>query len=133
MIGGDCVKQFEINGNLWKIKFVKSTSKYLIDRTSTIRVATTDPKLNTIFLSINLSGNFLKRVLIHEITHVVLWEYDIISKIQEYCYPQFAIAMEEEICNILAYYGEIVFQNAYSILGENAMRIVPYELERLVA
>ena len=127
------MKQFEINGNLWKIKFVKSTSKYLIDRTSTLRVATTDPSLNTIFLSDRISGSFLKRVLIHEITHVVLWEYDIISKIQEYCYPQFAIAMEEEICNILADYGEIVFQNAYSILGENAMKIVPYELERLVA
>lgn len=133
MIGGDCVKQFEINGNLWKIKFVKSTSKYLIDRTSTLRVATTDPSLNTIFLSDRISGNFLKKVLIHEMTHVVLWEYDIISRIQKYCYPQFAIAMEEEICNILADYGEIVFQNAYLILGENAMRIVPYELERLVA
>ena len=127
------MKQFEINGNLWKIKFVKSTSKYLIDRTSTLRLATTDPSLNTIFLSDRISGSFLKKVLIHEITHVVLWEYDIISKIQEYCYPQFAIAMEEEICNILADYGEIVFQNAYSILGENAIRIVPYELERLVA
>lgn len=127
------MKNFEINGNFWKVRFVNPTSRYLIDRTNTIRAATTDPKLNTIFLSINLSGNFLKRVLIHEITHVVLWEYDIISKIQEYCYPQFAIAMEEEICNILAYYGEIVFQNAYSILGENAMRIVPYEIERLVA
>ena len=82
MIGGDCVKQFEINGNLWKIKFVKSTSKYLIDRTSTLRVATTDPSLNTIFLSDRISGNFLKKVLIHEMTHVVLWEYDIISRIQ---------------------------------------------------
>ena len=133
MIGGDYVKQFEINGNLWKIKFVKSTSKYLIDRTSTLRVATTDPSLNTIFLSDRISGSFLKKVLIHEMTHVVLWEYDIISRIQKYCYPKFAIAMEEEICNILADYGEIVFQNAYLILGENAMRIVPYELERLVA
>ena len=111
------MKQFEINGNLWKIKFVKSTSKYLIDRTSTLRVATTDPSLNTIFLSDRISGSFLKKVLIHEMTHVVLWEYDIISRIQKYCYPQFAIAMEEEICNILADYGVIGFRNAYSVLG----------------
>ena len=58
MIGGDCVKQFKINGNLWKIKFVKSTSKYLIDRTSTLRVATTDPYLNTIFLLSNFQKKY---------------------------------------------------------------------------
>ena len=127
------MKNFKINGNLWKVKFVEPTSRYLIDRTNKIRVATTDPVMNTIFLSVNLFGDFLKRVLIHEMTHVVLWEYDIISRIHKYCYPQFAIAMEEEICNILADYGEIVFQNAYSILGREAIHIVPYELERLVA
>ena len=127
------IQKFDINGNIWKVKFVKPTSGYLIDRTNTIRVATTDPELKTNLLSSSLSVDNLKRVHNHEMTHVVLWEYDFISRIHEYCYPQFAIKMEEDICNILADYGEIIFQKAYSILGEQAMQIVPYELERLVA
>ena len=127
------IKKFEINGHLWNVKFMNPNSSYLVDRTNSIRVATTDPRLNTIFLSRQLSGDFLKKVLIHEMTHVVLWEYDILSRIHKYCYPEYAIDMEEEICNILADYGEIVFNRAYSVLGDEAIYVVPYHMEKLIA
>lgn len=127
------MKSFFVNGNQWKIQFVNSKSKYLVDRTGVIRVATTDPQLNTIFLSKRLYGDFLKTVLIHEITHVVLWEYDIISRIHKYCYPEYRIDMEEEICNILADYGELIYETAYTALGGKAIFVVPYGMERLVA
>ena len=125
--------RFIMNGSLWTVETVPKTSSYLIDRTNEYRVATTDPKLHKIFLSEELYGNFRKRVLIHEITHVVLWEYGIIDRIAIYCYPEFRIAMEEEICNVLSDYGEMVFKTAYKVLGEGAMFAVPYEIERLVA
>ena len=125
--------RFAINGSLWNVETVPQTSSYLIDRTNEYRVATTDPELHRIFLSDELYGDFKKRVLIHEITHVVLWEYGIIDRIAVYCYPEYRIAMEEEICNVLADYGEIVFNAAYKILGNEAIRIVPYQMERLVS
>lgn len=126
------MKRFFVNGNQWKIQFIDSKSKYLVDRTGEMRVATTDPQLNTIFLSKRLYGDFLKTVLIHEMTHVILWEYDIISRIHKYCYPEYRIDMEEEICNILADYGELIYETAYTALGGKAIFVVPYEIERLV-
>ena len=41
--------------------------------------------------------------------------------------------MEEFCANLLANYGNQVFGLTYSILGDEAIHIVPYELERLVA
>ena len=127
------LKRFVMNGNLWIVETVPSSSPLLIDRTDEYRVATTDPDLHKIFLSEDLYGSFKKRVLIHEMTHVVLWEYGIIDRIAVYCYPEYRIAMEEEICNVLADYGEMVFRAAYSVLGDEAIRIVPYQMERMVA
>lgn len=127
------IGEFFVNRHLWRVKYVHPNSKCLIDRTGKLRVATTDPSVNTIFLSTSLNEDFLKRVIIHEMTHVVLWEYNIISHIKKYCKPQYRIDMEEEICNILAEYGEMVFRIAYSVIGGEAIFIVPYEMERLVA
>lgn len=127
------LKRFVMNGNLWTVETVPSSSPFLIDRTDEYRVATTDPDLHKIFLSHELCGNFKKRVLIHELTHVALWEFQIVDRIAVYCYPEYRIAMEEEICNVLADYGEMVFRTAYKALGESAMKIVPFEIERLVA
>ena len=127
------LKRFSMNGNLWAVETVPQSSPFLIDRTLEYRVATTDPDLHKIFLLEDLYGSFKKRVLIHEMTHVVLWEYGIIDRIAVYCYPEYCIAMEEEICNVLADYGEMVFNTAYKVLGDEAIRIVPYQIERLVA
>lgn len=127
------LKRFVMNGNLWMVETVPPSSSFLIDRTDEYRVATTDPDLHKIFLSEDLYGSFKKRVLIHEMTHVVLWEYGIIDRIAAYCYPEYRISMEEEICNVLADYGEIVFNAAYKVLGDEAICIVPYQMERLVS
>ena len=127
------ISVFFVNGHLWRVQYVHPNNECLIDRLNELRVATTDPTLHIIFLSKELCGNFKKRVLIHEMTHVVLWEYGIIDRIAVYCYPEYRISMEEEICNVLADYGEMVFRAAYSVLGDEAIRIVPYQMERLVA
>lgn len=127
------INDFFINGNLWKVRFVFPNSRYLVDRTDELRVATTDPNIDTIFLSMELHGELLRKVLIHEITHVILWEYQIIQRIHKYCKPMYRIAMEEEICNVLAEYGEIVFQTAYRVMGGEAIFIIPQEMERLIA
>ena len=40
---------------------------------------------------------------------------------------------EEWVCNFIADYGESIFGVAYSILGEDAWALIPYELEKLIA
>ena len=51
----------------------------MIDRTGSWTLGVTDPSQNTVFLSDELSGNLLLRVLLHEMTHVTLWEYRILE------------------------------------------------------
>ena len=62
-----------------------------------------------------------------------MYSYNLVSEIHKMCKRRYWIEMEEFCANILADYGNQVFGIAYSILGNNAMHIIPYELERLVA
>lgn len=124
---------FYMNGDLWHVKFVSPYSDKLVDRTKTLRVATTDPNEYCVYLARNLTGDFLNRVLIHELGHVTMISYDLIRDIHRMVYPEYWIEAEEWVCNIIADYGLKIFRAAYEVLGEQAWIYVPYELSRLVA
>lgn len=127
------IDSFFMNGMLWSIRFVNPNSDILIDRTLSKTVAVTDPDTMTIYLSNKLRGEFLNRVLIHELSHCVMYSYRLIDSIHRMCKRKYWIDMEEFCANLLANYGNQVFGLTYSILGDEAIHIVPYELERLVA
>lgn len=122
-----------MNGYLWHTKFVNANSSFLIDRTGQFRVATTDPNTLCIYLSEELQGDFLRTVLLHELGHCVMFSYDLLDKIHRLVPRNHWIEIEELICNFFADYGLKIFTIAYDILGENAWKSVPYELERLIS
>lgn len=122
-----------MNGDLWRVKFVHPYSPKLVDRTQNYRVATTDPSTRCIYLSKDLNGDFLNRVLIHELGHATMVSYDLLQIIHQMVYPEYWMEMEEWICNFIADYGLQIFRHVYEILGERAWVYVPQELERLVA
>lgn len=80
-----------------------------------------------------MNGDFLNRVLIHELGHATMVSYDLLQTIHQMVYPEYWMEMEEWICNFIADYGLQIFRHAYEILGERAWVYVPQELERLVA
>ncbi len=123
-----------MNGYTWQIKFVKPNDARLVDRTRILRVATTDPNAFCIYLSETLEGDFLFRVLVHELAHSTMFSFHMIEKIHEVVYPEYWIEAEEWICNFIADYGLQMFRIAYSIVGNyKAWMFVPHELERLVS
>ena len=126
------MKTFYMNGIIWRVKFVSPNSDLLVDRTGTLTVATTDPVRKTVYLSDSLEGEFLVRVLIHQLGHCVLASYSLLDVIHRMEYPEYWIEMEEWVCNFIANYGWQIFTQAYSILGYDALDILPYELERLI-
>lgn len=126
------MKTFYMNGIIWRVKFVSPNSDLLVDRTGTLTVATTDPVSKTVYVSDSLEGEFLVRVLIHELGHCVLTSYSLLDDIHRMVYPEYWIEMEEWVCNFIANYGWQIFTQAYSILGYDALDILPYELERLI-
>lgn len=124
---------FLMNGYLWRVKYVSPESFDLIDRTGKKRLATTDPRTKYIYLSIELQGDILNRVLLHELGHAVMFSYGLLDRLHFYVRPEYWIEAEEWVCNFIADYGYLIFRIASDILEEKAWLFIPYELERLIA
>lgn len=122
-----------MNGYLWRVMYVDPESNYLIDRTGSLTLATTDPDTLCVYISNELQGDFLIRVLVHEIGHCALFSFDLLGEIHKVVDPYYWIEAEEWVCNFIADYGLKIFSVARSILGDNAWVFIPYELERLIA
>lgn len=125
--------QFEMNGYLWRVRFTYPSDPVLIDRTGTMTVAVTDPGTMTIYLSDELSGDFLLRVLIHELSHCAMFSFNLLPEIHKMVKKKHWIEAEEWCCNLLSDYGRMIYETAYSVIGGRAVFVVPGELERLVA
>ena len=124
---------FMMNGYLWHVQRISPNSQELIDRTNKRTVATTDTDALVVNLSSQLEGDFMIRVLLHELGHCALFSYGLLDEIHEMVYPEYWVDAEELICNILADYGLKVFATAFKILGYNAWQIIPAEFDKLLA
>lgn len=124
---------FVMNGIKWQVKYVHPYSTYLYDRTGVRTVATTDPSTKCIYISTDVRGDFLVRVVLHELGHVCMISFNLTDDIYRMVKPEYWIEAEEWMCNFIADYGMMIFKAAYSILGYDALSIVPYELERWIA
>ena len=108
------IDEFYINGIHWNVQWTNPSNPILVDRTNVLTCAVTDPETMTIYLSDRLKGEFL-------------------NQIHRMCKKRFWIEMEEFCANLLADYGRQIFGIAYSVLGEQAIHVVPYHMEKLVA
>ena len=124
---------FVMNGDLWRVKLVPPNSPMLVDRTATLRVATTDTETMTVYLSYYLDDGFLIRVFIHELGHCALHSFNLIPAIHQFVKPEYWVDAEEWVCNFIADYGLIIFRTAFKVLGNSAWRLIPKQIERLVA
>lgn len=109
------------------------TDELLVDRTGARTVATTDPLTHCIYLSDDLGGEFLFRVLVHEIGHAAMVSFGLLADIRRMVKPSYWIEAEEWACNLIADYGLAIFESAYEVLGKNAIIVIPREIERLIA
>ena len=127
------IDSFYMNGDFWKVRFVNPTNRILVDRTGTLTVGVTNPVDRTVYLSNALLGNFLTRVTLHELAHAMMISYGYLEQIHLYCKKRYWIDMEELIANLIADRAHEIFERAYDIVGDEAIRFVPYVMDRLVA
>lgn len=127
------IDKFYMNGLRWNVRWTKSTDPILVDRTGSLTVAVTDPDTMTIYLSNGLRGSFLTTVVLHELSHAMMISYGYLEQIHKYCKKRHWVDMEELIANLIANQAKEIFQRAYDIVGDDAIRFVPYGLERSVA
>lgn len=122
-----------MNGYSWRVCYVDADDPMLVDRTGRATVATTDPGTLTVYILRDLDGEFLTRVLIHELGHCAMFSFSLLDDIHRMVHPRYWQEAEEWVCNFIADYGMTIFDTAYAILGDRAIAVVPYEVERLVA
>ena len=122
-----------MNGYSWRVCYVDADDPMLVDRTGRVTVATTDPGTLTVYILRDLDGEFLIRVLIHELGHCAMFSFGLLDDIHRIVHPRYWLEAEEWVCNFIADYGMTIFDTAYAILGDRAIAVVPYEVERLVA
>lgn len=128
------IDEFYMNGLHWNVRWTNPTAPILVDRTNVLTVAVTDPDTMTIYLSNRLTGSFLTTVVLHELSHAMMISYGYLEQIHRYCKKRHWIDMEELIANLIANQAKEIFQRAYDIVGDDAIRFVPYIMqERLVA
>lgn len=101
----------------------------LIDRTGTRTVATTDPSTGRIYISNGLYGAFFVKVLLHELGHCTMVSFGLTDDIHRMVKPECWVEAEEWVCNFIADYGMKIFRIAYSVLGDDAWMVVPYEID----
>lgn len=127
------MRYFYLNGYLWRVIFVDPLDNELIDRTGKRTVATTDPYTGSVYISNTLYGEFLVKVLLHEIGHCAMVSFQLLDDIHRMVHPVYWIEVEEWVCNFIANYGMLIFQSAYQVLGVDAIAHVPQEVERLIS
>ena len=127
------IDEFYMNGLRWRVRFTYPTDRILVDRTGTLTIGVTDSATMTIYLSNELRGSFLTTVVLHELSHAMMISYGYLEQIHRYCKKRHWVDMEELIANLIAQQAKEVFERAYDIVGDEAIRFVPYALERVAA
>lgn len=91
--------QFIVNGIVWKIKFIRPNSRKLQRSDKSYTVGSTDARTRTVFLSQNLHGRMLEKVLCHEICHCICFSYGLLMSLET----------EEIVADWIATYGRETF------------------------
>lgn len=85
-----------INGEDWFIKFVSQYHPLLYRSDGSLSIASCDDNSKTIYINNQLTGQFFKKVLCHELTHAAMFSYNI----------DLTLEQEELLADLIATYGE---------------------------
>lgn len=97
-VGGDM--NFIVNNHIWHLQFVKGGSENLRRSDGSYTFGVTDNSVKTVFLMRNMSDYMTERVICHELTHCICFEYGI----------SIPLETEEWLCNFMADHGkEIIY------------------------
>ena len=104
---------FQVNGQTWQIRAVRASDDRLRRSDGSITVAVADNNDKTIYISRSLHGEFLARVIRHELVHVYSFENNL----------HIPIETEEIIADFMSLYGRDIVYLADSIIDILVRRI----------
>lgn len=98
---------FQVNGKTWLIQSVNASDNKLRRSDGSITVAVADNNDKTIYISRLLHGEFLARVIRHELVHVYSFENNL----------HIPIETEEIIADFMSLYGRDIIYLADGIIN----------------
>lgn len=91
---------FLINNIYWKLVFVEPNYPLLINYDGNYSIGACDNLTRTIYINNTLTGNLLKKVLCHQLTHAAMFSYGVLLSLQQ----------QELVANLISTYGdEIIY------------------------
>ena len=105
---------FTINKEQWKVVLCSTHHPMLIRSDGSLSVGACDDPSKTIYLSENLRGGFLKKVLCHELTHAAMFSYNV----------ELTLEQEELLAEILCTYGEEIIDITNTLFYKLKERLV---------
>lgn len=104
---------YQINNKNWNMAFVEPYSEVLKRSDNSFTVGVCDNNTQMIYIADNLQGVFLRKVLLHEVTHSAIFSYGIDMSVEQ----------EEMLCDFLATFGDEIIDvvdNIFKALVEAA-------------
>ena len=101
------LRQFYMNGDLWKVRFVSPHDSVLFDRTGQRTLAVSD--YSTMII------------------------YGLLPELHRMVKKRYWVEAEEFVCNMLADYGCFVIGVAKDVLGNRFTYVAPVVAERMIA
>jgi len=95
------VRPIVLNGEVWRVVTASPDDPLLVDRTNTLRLATTDPVSHTIRISSEVKPPLLDRVLLHEVAHAITVSYGLLGNLHNILPKSLWIPVEEIIAQIV--------------------------------
>lgn len=108
---------FRLNGTVWRVVFVEPSNPGLIDRTNTLRLATTDPVSHIIRISSAVVPPLLDKVLLHEVAHAITISYGLLDFLGIMIPDKYRISVEEWAVQLVENYSIEALAISVSILN----------------
>lgn len=104
---------FKVQNSIWKLEFVRPTSKHLVRSDMSRTIGVSDNNIKTVFIADNLSDFMVDKVLCHELVHVYSFENN--------C--DIPIDVEEIIADFMSLYGRNIIYLADNIMNDVLRRV----------
>lgn len=98
---------FNINGYIWHLVFVEWNDPSLYRNDGSLTVGMCDSRTKTVYLNNRLEGEFLRKVIIHEICHCFVASYNVSPNID----------CEERLADVIATFGDRIISLSNEILA----------------
>ena len=108
---------FTINGDVWRVVRVPAGDPRLIDRTDSLKLATTDEGSMTICVRDDIKPPLLDRVVLHEVAHAITISWGLLPQLRSDTLRGDIIGVEEWSAQLVENYALEAVEAARTALG----------------